>query len=447
MKTHVGPGELQVDFGFFGRNVRFLLIVHVLSGYCAVLVLGPEDPVPHTSICKLLHAMGVGGLDVVCHGDQESLLESVFRNAAQNLTFLARSMHWAPFPVNRPQAKRIVERRIGLAKESFWSIWLGLEVRVGEQLFFGSELFAEAMRRSVRMHNLFHCGKAVTTPMERLRGSTVQPMKAFEFGVVGFGKPQKHYKEHRGKRLVRAISVGPRGANGSGVHVFVPLGETNPRLEVFSSFRASHHALSIVSNEEKWPLGRFLMCHSSELHSQQQSSSGGTAPPDPATPTERAIFYSAIQDIASISLPTLSLLFSEMNPSDRFALVSTLTRSLTNDLCNGDLSWRLMEPGHNVQYASLLREARSSFHYFTDAEGDQGLPVELRPLFMPHSVGVQYSFQARDWGQRMGFSSADSGLTTQVLSVLLHSSQHLSQWTPPLATRRPTQLLQRLLLS
>ena len=111
-------------------------------------------------------------------------------------------MHWVPFPVNRPQAKGIVERRIGLVKESFWSIWLGLEVRVGEQLLLGSELFAEAMRYSVRMHNLFHCGKEQTTSLERLRGSTVQPVKTFEFGVVGFGKPQKQYKERRGKRLV-----------------------------------------------------------------------------------------------------------------------------------------------------------------------------------------------------------------------------------------------------
>ena len=100
-----------------------------------------------------------------------------------------------------------------------------------------SELFAEAMRYAVRMHNL-HCGKESTTPLERLRGSTVQPVKTFEFGVVGFGKPQKHCKEHRGKRLVRAIYVGPHGANGSGCRVFVPLGETRPRLEIFSSFRA-----------------------------------------------------------------------------------------------------------------------------------------------------------------------------------------------------------------
>ena len=65
------------------------------------------------------------------------------------------------------------------------------------------------------MHNLFHMSKEQqSTPLERLRGSTVQPVKSCEFGVVGCGKPQKEYPEHRGKRLVRSIYVGPQGANG-----------------------------------------------------------------------------------------------------------------------------------------------------------------------------------------------------------------------------------------
>ena len=77
------------------------------------------------------------------------------------------------------------------------------------------------------------------TPLERLRGSTVQAVKSCEFGVVGFGKPQTDYPEHRGKRLVRAIYVGPQGVNGSGIRVFVPVGDGKPpRLEIFSSFRA-----------------------------------------------------------------------------------------------------------------------------------------------------------------------------------------------------------------
>ena len=84
MKSHYASGELQVDFGFFGRNVRFLLIVHVLSGYLSTVVLGPEDPVPVPSICKVLSEMGLNGLDVVVHGDQENLLESVFRDSAKH---------------------------------------------------------------------------------------------------------------------------------------------------------------------------------------------------------------------------------------------------------------------------------------------------------------------------------------------------------------------------
>ena len=239
MKSHYAPGELQVDFGFFGRNVRFLLVVHVLSGYLSTVVLGPEDPVPVPAICKALSEMGLNGLDIVVHGDQENLLESVFRDSAKHRTFVGRSMHWVPFAVNRPQAKGIVERNICLVKEAFWSVWLGLEERVGGQLPLGSHLFVEAMRYSVRMHNLFHVSKEQSTPLERLRGSTVQAVKSCEFGVVGFGKPQKDYPEHRGKRLVRAIYVGPQGANGSGIRVFVPLGDGKPpRLEIFSSFRA-----------------------------------------------------------------------------------------------------------------------------------------------------------------------------------------------------------------
>ena len=135
MKNHYayGPGELQVDFGFFGKNVMFLLLVHVLTGYLNTVVLGPEDEVPVVSVCKSLAEMGLAGLDIVVHG-----LESVFRNAAKHRTFGGRSMHWVPFAINRPQAKGIVERNICLVKEAFWSVWLGLEERVDGKLPLGS---------------------------------------------------------------------------------------------------------------------------------------------------------------------------------------------------------------------------------------------------------------------------------------------------------------------
>ena len=148
MKTNAAPGELQMDFGFFGRRIRFLVCVcvRVMSGYISTVVLTPDEPVAAKALCKMFSEMGLHGLDVVVHGDQENLLESVCREAAKDRTFVGRSSHWVPFSVNRPQAKGIVERRVGLLKESFWSIWLGLEERVGEQLALGGDLFAEGMR-------------------------------------------------------------------------------------------------------------------------------------------------------------------------------------------------------------------------------------------------------------------------------------------------------------
>ena len=239
MKTNAAPGELQMDFGFFGRHVRFLVCVHVMSGYLSTVVLTPDEPVAAKALCKIFDEMGLHGLDVVVHGDQENLLESVCRDAAKDRTFVGRSFHWVPFAKERPQSKGIVERHVGLLKESFWSVWLGLEERVGGQLALGGELFAEGMRYTTRMYNLFHVGTdSHSSPLERLRGTSVVPTKTYEFGSIGFGKPQTARREHRGKRLVRCIYVGPQGPNGHGVRAFVPLANTTPRLELMGAYRS-----------------------------------------------------------------------------------------------------------------------------------------------------------------------------------------------------------------
>ena len=60
----------------------------------------------------------------------------------------------------------------------------------------------------------------------------------------------------------------------------------------------------------------------------------------------------------------------------------------------------------SINYSALLREARGEFHAYMESQGPEGLPLILRPLFMPHSVGVQYSFEALEWNDRRGFSSA-----------------------------------------
>ena len=107
MKSNAAPGELQMDFGFFGRHVRFLVCVHVMSGYLSTVVLTPDEPVAGKALCKIFSEMGLHGLDVVVHGDQENLLESVCRDAAKDRTFVGRSFHWVPFSKERPQSKGI----------------------------------------------------------------------------------------------------------------------------------------------------------------------------------------------------------------------------------------------------------------------------------------------------------------------------------------------------
>ena len=64
------------------------------------------------------------------------------------------------------------------------------------------------------------------------------PTRTYEFGSIGFGKPQTARREHRGKRLVRCIYVGPQGPNGHGIRAFVPLANTVPRLELMGAYRS-----------------------------------------------------------------------------------------------------------------------------------------------------------------------------------------------------------------
>ena len=66
---------------------------------------------------------------------------------------------------------------MGLLKESFWSVRLGLEERVGEQSALGGELFAEDMRYTTRMFYLHHVGIEQSSPLERLRGASVVPTR------------------------------------------------------------------------------------------------------------------------------------------------------------------------------------------------------------------------------------------------------------------------------
>ena len=88
-------------------------------------------------------------------------------------------------------------------------------------------------------------------------------------------------------------------------------------------------------------------------------------------------------------------------------IISVLSRSLTNDCVARDIFWKGRPGGQIVAYSSLLREARADFHTFQDQQGAESMPLSLRPLFMPHSVLLQYAMQAIEWSNRMGYTSEE----------------------------------------
>ena len=124
----------------------------------------------------------------------------------------------------------------------------------------------------------------------------------------------------------------------------------------------------------------------------------------PPTASERATFFAAIQDITSINLGTLSTLFSEVSPMDLLSLIGPVRRSMQNDACNCDLTWRSRSASQTVPYAALLRQARINFQDSRNELGPGSLPAELRPCFILQSVRLLYVADALAWDGRMRFS-------------------------------------------
>ena len=107
---------------------------------------------------------------------------------------------------------------VGLMLGSCWAphvsasaiLWSLQQLRTGRSLVFSDQsVFVEV-------------GKESTTPGSDFEGRLFGRLRLLSWSC-GIWEPQ-HCKEHPGKRLVRAIYVGPHGANGPGCRVFCSLG-------------------------------------------------------------------------------------------------------------------------------------------------------------------------------------------------------------------------------
>ena len=119
---------IGLDFMYFGK-LRVLLVVHLSSHYVLGLpAVDLRDKTLEHNFDRFVREIGLTGKTVTVRCDNEvSLLAAAERLTARST--VARAVI-DPVAGYRPQSKGGVERMVAVVKQSFWSVWLDLELEV-----------------------------------------------------------------------------------------------------------------------------------------------------------------------------------------------------------------------------------------------------------------------------------------------------------------------------
>ena len=235
---------IGLDFMYFGK-LRVLLVVHLSSHYVLGLpAVDLHDKTLEHNFDRFVREIGLTGKTVNVRCDNEvSLLAAAERLTARST--VARAVI-DPVAGYRPQSKGGVERMVAVVKQSFWSVWLDLELEVNRSqsveaethLPLGGLLWQAALLYTCRCHNLWRTGlNDVTTPIDRVHEQIVQRTRTLAFGSVVFAKTSKskaHLAKFRGKNLVKCTYLGPVHPRGGGVFACL---EGSCEVEVFPACR------------------------------------------------------------------------------------------------------------------------------------------------------------------------------------------------------------------
>ena len=182
---------IGLDFMYFGK-LRVLLVVHLSSHYVLGLpAVDLHDKTLEHNFDRFVREIGLTGKTVTVRCDNEvSLLAAAERLTARST--VARAVI-DPVAGYRPQSKGGVERIFAVVKQSFWSVWLDLELEVNRSqsveaethLPLGGLLWQAALLYTCRCHNLWHTGlNDVTTPIDRVHEQIVQRTRTLASGSV-----------------------------------------------------------------------------------------------------------------------------------------------------------------------------------------------------------------------------------------------------------------------
>ena len=206
---------IGLDFMHFGK-LRVLLVVHLSSHYVLALpAVDLRDKTLERNFDRFVREVGLTGKTVTVRCDNEVILLA----AAERLIARSTVSRAVIDPVAgyRPQSKGGVERMVAVVKQSFWSVWLDLELEVTRsqsaeaetRLPLGGLLWQAALLYTCRCHNLWRAGiNDVTTPIDRVHEQIVQRTRTFAFGSVVLAKTSKskaHLAKFRGENLVKCV--------------------------------------------------------------------------------------------------------------------------------------------------------------------------------------------------------------------------------------------------
>ena len=235
---------IGLDFMYFGK-LRVLLVVHLSSHYVLALpAVDLRDKTLEHNFDRFVREVGLAGKTVAIRCDNEvSLLAAAERLTARST--VSRAVI-DPVAGYRPQSKGGVERMVAVVKQSFWSVWLDLELEVTRSQSAEAEtrlslqglLWQAALLYTCRCRNLWRAGiNDVTTPIDRVHEQIVQRTRTFAFGSVVLAKTSKSkalLAKFRGKNLVKCTYLGPVHPRGGGVFACL---EGSCEVEVFPACR------------------------------------------------------------------------------------------------------------------------------------------------------------------------------------------------------------------
>ena len=209
--------QVGADFGFFGRAMKFLVVIVFSTGMLGTVPMSMDSEVNMRCLNRVLQDLGMTGRSVELVADGESTVQAFFRSAAKLDTFPRTGLHCRP--VGRSQSNGMTERAVGVIKEMVSTHILFLESRISRRIPLESPLVAHLLKFVSHAHNIHSIPQGSSaTALDKMRGQIEsQRPRTFPFGVTCLGRPLRESRVHVLERFAQIVYLGPTGSTGGKV--------------------------------------------------------------------------------------------------------------------------------------------------------------------------------------------------------------------------------------